>query len=64
MRLVLLCVRDFARDPVFIQCRFFSETGVAMLSEAAAFSDSVTSSPVYAPWLEVENNSSAQVMQI
>ena len=51
---VLLCVQDFVRDPVCTQRRFFSQTGVAMLSEAAAISDSITSSSLYAPWSEVE----------
>ena len=44
VRGVLLCVQDFVRDPVFTQRSFFSGTGAAMLSEAAAISDSVTSS--------------------
>ena len=43
------------RDPVFTQRSFFPETGVAMLSEAAAISNSITSSSLYAPWSEVES---------
>ena len=33
-----------------------------MLSEAAAISDSITSSSRYAPWSEVESGSSARIM--
>ena len=57
---VLLCVQDFLRDPVFTQRSFFSETGVEMLSEAAAISDSITSSSLYLPWSAVETESSAR----
>ena len=60
VRGVLLCVQDFVRDPVFTQRSFFSETGVEMLSEAAAIADSITSSSVYVPWSPVESESSAQ----
>ena len=62
VRGVLLCVQDFLRDTVFTQRSFFSETGVAMLSEAAAISDSIISSSLNAPWSEVENRSSAQII--
>ena len=62
MRGVLLCVQDFVRDLVFTQRSFFSEEGVAMLSEAAAISDSITSSSVYAPWSEVESESSGWIV--
>ena len=62
VRGVLLCVQDFVRDPVFTQRSFFSETGVAMLSEAAVISDSVTSSSLYAPWSEMESGSSDQII--
>ena len=61
VRGVLLCVQDFVRDPVFTQRSFFSETGVEMLSEAAAISDSITSSSVYVPWSAVETESSARI---
>ena len=44
---VLLCVQDFVRDPVFTQRSFFSETVVAILSEAAGNSKSITSSFFY-----------------
>ena len=62
MRVVLLCVQDFIRDPVFTQRSFFSETGVEVLSEAAAVSDSITSSSVYVPWSTVESESSARII--
>ena len=61
VRGVLLCVQDFVRDPFFTQRTFFSETGVEMLSEAAAISDSITSSSVYVPWSAVETESSARI---
>ena len=62
MRGVLLCVQDFVRDPVFTQRSFFSETGIAKLCEAAAISDSITSSSLYAPWSEVESESSGRII--
>ena len=62
VRGVLLCVQDFVRDPVFTQRSFFSETGVEMLSEAAAISDSITSSSLYVPWSAVESELSAQIV--
>ena len=62
VRGVLLCVQDFVRDPVFRQRSFFSETGVEMLSEAAAISDSITSSSLYVPWSAVETESSARII--
>ena len=62
VRGVLLCVQEFVRDPVFTQRSFFSETGVEMLSEAAAISDSITSSSLYVPWSAVESESSAQIV--
>ena len=62
VRGVLLCVQDFVRDPVFTQRSFFSETGVEMLSEAAAISDSITSSCFYVPWSAVESESSARII--
>ena len=62
MRGVLLCFQDFVRDPVFTQRSFFSETGVEMLSEAAAISDSITSSSLYVPWSAVDSESSARII--
>ena len=62
VRDVLLCVQDFVRDPVFTQRSFFSETGVEVLSEAAAISDNITSSSLYVPWSAVESESSARII--
>ena len=60
VRGVLLCFQDFVKDLVFTQRNFFSKTGLTMLSEAAAFSDSITSSSVYASCSEVDSESSGQ----
>ena len=62
VRGVLLCVQDFVRDPVFTERSFFSETGVEMLSEAAAVSDSTTSSSLFVPWSAVETESSTRII--
>ena len=62
VRGVLLCVQDFVRSPHFTQRSFFSETGLTMLSESVAIADSITSSPVYAPWNVVASASSSQVI--
>ena len=58
----LLCVQDFVRSPHFTERNFFSETGLALLSESVAIADSITSSPVYAPWSVVESASASQVI--
>ena len=55
-------VQDFFRSPHFTQRNFFSETGLSMLSESVAIADSITSSPVYAPWSVVASASSSQVI--
>ena len=57
MRGGLLCVQDFVRGHVFTQRNFLLEVGVTMLSETAAISDS---NSVYAPWSEVESESSVK----
>ena len=62
VRGVLLCVQDFFRSPHFTQWKFFSETGLTMLSESVAIADSITSSPVYAPWSVVASASASQVI--
>ena len=62
VRGVLLCVQDFVRSPHFTQGNFFSETGLAMLSESVAIADSISSSPVYAPRSFVASASSSQVI--
>ena len=61
VRGVLLCVQDFVRSPHFTQRNFFSETALSMLSESVAIADSITSSPVYAPWSVVASASASQV---
>ena len=60
VRGVLLCVQGFVRDPVFTQRSFFSESGIEMLSEAAAISESITCSSLYVPWSAVGSESSAR----
>ena len=62
VRGVLFCVQDFVRSPHFTQRKFFSETGLTMLSESVALADSITSSPVYAPWSVVESTSASHVI--
>ena len=62
VRVVLLCVQDFVRRPHFRQRFFFSDSGLIMLSESAAIADSITSSPVYAPWSNVETACAGQVI--
>ena len=61
MRGVVLCVQDFVPSPQFTQRSFFSESGLTMLSESIAIADSITSSPVYAPWSVVQSASASQV---
>ena len=62
VRGVLLCVQDFVRSPHFTQRNFFSVSGLTVLSESVAIADSITSSPVYAPWSVVESASATQVI--
>ena len=62
MRGVLFCVQDFVRCPHFTQRNFFSGTGLTMLSESVANADSITSSPIYAPWGVVASASASQVI--
>ena len=58
----LFCVQDFVRSPHFTQTNFFSDSDIAMLAEAAAICDSITSSAVFEPWSHVENVSRSQVV--
>ena len=62
VRGVLLCVQDFVRSPHFTQRSFFLETSLSMLSESVAIADSITSSPVFAPWSVVASASASQVI--
>ena len=48
------------RSPHLTQRSFFSKSGLTMLSESAAITDSITSSLVYAPWSVVESLSASQ----
>ena len=59
---VLVFVQDFVRGPHFTQRNFFSETGLSMLSESVAITDSITSSPVFAPCSVVASASASQVI--
>ena len=52
---VLFCVQDSVRSPHFTQKNFFSEFCLTMLSQSVSLADSITSSPVYAPWSVVES---------
>ena len=58
---LLLCVQVFVRTPHFTQRGFFSESGLTMLSESVAIADSITSSPVQAPWNFVETACTGEV---
>ena len=57
-----LCVQDFVRSPHFTQRSFFSDSGIAMLTESAAMSDRITHSALFEPWSHVETTSRAQVV--
>ena len=57
-----LCVQDFVRSPHFTQRSFFSDSGIAMLTESAAISDRITHSAVFEPWSHVETTSRSQVV--
>ena len=58
----ILCVQDFVRSPHFTQRSFLSDSGIAMLTESAAISDSITNSAVFEPWNHVETTSRSQVV--
>ena len=58
----VLCVHDFVRSPHFTQRSFFSDSGIAMLTESAAISDRITRSAVFEPWSHVETTSRSQVV--
>ena len=58
----ILCVQDFVRSPHFTQRSFFSDSGIAMLTESAAMSDRITHSAVFEPWSNVESTSRWQVV--
>ena len=56
----ILCVQDFVTSPHFTQRSFFSDSGIAMLTESAAMSDRITHSAVFEPWSHVETTSRSQ----
>ena len=58
---VLLCGQDFVWSPPFTQRSFLSESSLTMLSESVAIPDSITSSPVYAPWSIVEKACASRI---
>ena len=58
----LLCEQDFVRSPHLTQRNFFSVSGITMLAESAAISDSITSSAIFEPWSHVETASRSQVV--
>ena len=58
----IFCVQDFIRSPHFTQRSFFSDLGIAMLTESAAISDRITHSAVFEPWSYVETTSRFQVV--
>ena len=62
MRGALLCVQDFVRSPHFTQRNFFSDSGVALLTESAAMYDSITISAVFEPWSHLQTASRSQVV--
>ena len=57
-----LCVQDSVRSRHFNQRNFFSDSGMAILSESAAICDNFTDSGVFEPGSHVETASRAQVV--
>ena len=57
-----VCWHDFVRSAHFTQRNFFSDSGISMLAESAAISDSITNSGVFEPWSHVETASRSQVV--
>ena len=47
---------------ISVEFGFFSVSGLTMLSESVATADSITSSPVYAPWSGVQSACASQVI--
>ena len=50
------------RSPHFTQRSFFSDSGIAVLTESASMSDQITHSAVFEPWSHVETTSRSQVV--
>ena len=62
VRSAILCVQGFVRSPHFTQRSFFSDSGIARLTESAAISDRITHSAVFDRWSHVETTSRSQVV--
>ena len=58
----ILCIQDFVRSPHFTQRSFFSDSGIALLTESAAISDRITHSAVFEPCSHMETTSRSQVI--
>ena len=58
----ILCVQNFEWSPHFTQRNFFSDLGIAMLTESAAISDRITHSAFFEPLSHVEHTSNSQVV--
>ena len=58
----IFCVQDFVRSPHFTQRSFFSDSGIAMLTESGAISDRITHSAAFKEWSPVETKSRYQVV--
>ena len=54
VRGALLSVQDFVENSHFTRRNFFSDSGIVMLPESAANSDSITKIAVFEPWSHVE----------
>ena len=58
----ILSVQNFIRSPHSTQRNFFSDSGIAMLTESASISDRITHSAVFEPWSHVETTTRSQVV--
>ena len=50
VRGALLCVQDFVKSPHSIHWSFFSDSGIAILTESLAISDSISTGAVFERW--------------
>ena len=50
VEVVINCVQEFERDPLFTQKSLFSDSGVAMLKDALAVANSVIVGEEFSPW--------------
>ena len=58
----ILCEQDFVKSPHFTQWSFFSDSGIAMLTDSTAISDRITNSAVFEPSSHVETAFRSQVV--